>query len=106
MVLHATTCGTDLCAARIQCRVLAYEGDLQMPKSNLTIKIDDDLIYAVRVLAAQKNSSISDLVSTYIENVVRNGEEYQAAKERALARMKKGWDLGWKPVSREESHER
>jgi predicted transcriptional regulator len=77
-----------------------------MSKSNLTIKIDDDLIRAVRVLAAEKNSSISALVSTYIENLVRNEAEYQAAKERALARMKKGWDLGWKPVSREELHER
>jgi len=77
-----------------------------MSKSNLTIKIDDDLIRAVRVLAAERNSSISALVSTYIENVLRNGAEYQAAKERALARMKKGWDLGWKPVSREEAHER
>jgi predicted transcriptional regulator len=77
-----------------------------MSKSNLTVKIDDDLIHAVRVLAAKKNSSISALVSTYIENVVRNEEEYQAAKERALAILREGWDLGWKPGPREELYDR
>jgi len=77
-----------------------------MAKSNLTIKINDELIHAIRVLAAKKNSSISALLSDYIENVIRNDEEYQAAKEQALAILRKGWDLGWTPGPREELHER
>ena len=74
--------------------------------SNVTLKIDDDLLQQVRIIAAKNNSSISSLLSSYIENIVRNDEEYQVAKERAVRRLEKGWDLGWTPVPRDEMHER
>ena len=77
-----------------------------MSKSNVTIKVDDALLREVRVIAAKKDSSISALLSDYIENIVRDDKAYSEARDRAKARMKEGWDLGWKPGSREELHDR
>lgn len=76
-------------------------------KTNITLKLDADLLRAVKVVAAQKGTSISALMTEKLEEVVKGKDEYEKAMKRALARMKKGWGLGWqKPKSRDELHER
>ena len=79
-----------------------------MPKkTNVTLKLDAELIRAVKVLAAEKGMSISAVMREKLEEFVKEKDEYERAMKRALARMKKGWDLGWqKPKSRDELHER
>ena len=79
-----------------------------MPKkTNVTLKLDAELIRAVKVLAAEKGMSISAVMTEKLEEFVKEKDEYERAMKRALARMKKGWDLGWqKPKSRDELHER
>jgi len=76
-------------------------------KTNLTIKLDSDLVRPVKVVAAQQGSSISALVAEKLRELVNEGDGYERAKRRAIARMKVGWALGWqKPKSRDELHER
>ncbi|OLE13329.1 MAG: hypothetical protein AUG89_05380 [Acidobacteria bacterium 13_1_20CM_4_56_7] len=76
-------------------------------KANITLKLDRDLLRKVRVLAAERDTSVSALMSEQLEKAVREREGYQQAKRRALAILKKGFDLGYKPpASRDELHER
>ena len=76
-------------------------------KSNLTLKLDVDLLREIRVLAAQEDTSISALLSAVIEKMVRERRAYDGAKIRALRRLKAGLALDWKrPRSRDELHER
>ena len=76
-------------------------------KSNLTVKLDADLLREIRVLAAQEDTSISALLSAVIEKMVRERRAYDGAKIRPLRRLKAGLALDWKrPRSRDELHER
>jgi predicted transcriptional regulator len=79
-----------------------------MPKkTNITLKLDADLLRAVKVAAAEKGTSISAVMTEKLEEFVKEKDDYERAMKRALARMKKGWALGWqKPKSRDELHER
>jgi hypothetical protein len=76
-------------------------------KTNITLKIDAELLREARVLAAEDGTSISALLAARLEQVVRERKGYQQARRRALARLSKGLDLNWTPAaSRDELHER
>ncbi len=76
-------------------------------KSNITLKLDRDLLREVRILAAEKDTSISALLTVHLQEIVRNRRGYDQAKNRVIARMRKGYDLGFTPPkSRDELHER
>ena len=76
-------------------------------KTNITLKIDAELLREVRVLAADEGSSISALVAAHLKEAVRERKGYNRARRSALARLRKGFDLKWTPVaSRDELHER
>ncbi len=76
-------------------------------KTNVTLKIEVDLLREARILAAEEGSSISALLAARLEQAVRERRGYQQARKRAVARLRRGFDLGFKaPVSRDELHER
>jgi hypothetical protein len=76
-------------------------------KTNITLKIDADLLREARVIAAEERTSISAMLSTRLEEAVRERKGYQQALRRAVARLRKGFDLGWTPPhSRDELHDR
>jgi len=76
-------------------------------KSNITLKIDTDLLREAKIVAAKEDTSISALLTRELENLVRRRGAYEKARKRALSRLKEGWDLGWTPpLSRDELHER
>jgi len=76
-------------------------------KTNITLKLDAELLKAVKVVAAQRGTSISALLTSKLEEEVKQNDEYEKAMKRSIARMKEGWNLGWqKPKSRDELHER
>lgn len=76
-------------------------------KTNITLKLDADVIREARVVAAKEGKSVSALLAEQLEKVVRDRNGYEEARERELARMRKGLDLGWTPPrSRDELHER
>ena len=76
-------------------------------KTNVTLKIEDTLLREARILAAEEGTSISALLSTRLEQAIRERRGFEQARRRALARLEKGFDLGWvKPGSRDELYER
>ena len=77
-----------------------------MAKTNITLKIDTDLLKKVKILAAQRESSITALITDLLEEKLEKDLDYEQAKQRALARLEKGYDLGSQPVPRAELHER
>jgi hypothetical protein len=76
-------------------------------KANVTLTIDADLLREARVLAAEEGTSVSGLLRDRLEELVRRHKAYDAARRRALARLRAGYDLQWTPPrSRDELHER
>ena len=86
------------------CAALYY---VPIMKSNITLKLDADLLREARVLAAEEDTSISAMLAAKLEQIVRDRKTYQRARKRALARLREGMDLRWTPPkSRDEIHER
>ena len=76
-------------------------------KTNVTLKLDADLIREARILAAEEGRSISALLTDRLEALVRERKAFDTARRRALARLREGFDLQWTPArSRDEIHER
>jgi hypothetical protein len=76
-------------------------------KTNVTLKLDAELVREARVLAAHDGTSMSRMLAERLEELVRRRKAYDTAKRRALARLRGARDLGWKrPRSRDELHER
>ncbi len=76
-------------------------------QTNLTLKLDADLIREAKVLAAERGTSVSRLLANELEDLVRRDKRYNAAKRRALGRLRRGFDLEWTPpASRDELHAR
>jgi hypothetical protein len=76
-------------------------------KTNITLKIDAELIREARILAAEDGTSISALLGEFLAQTVRERKGYEQARRRAKARLRRGFDLKWTPpASRDELHER
>lgn len=75
-------------------------------KTNITLKLDSNLLREIRVLAAEEGTSVSALLTDRLEQIVRERKAYDRARKRALARLREGLDLHWiPPRSRDELHE-
>ncbi len=76
---------------------------------NITLAIPKDVLRKAKILAIQKNTSLSALLSKTLEDLVAHQEAYEQARQRNLAILKNGYNLGtagkigWK---RENLHER
>jgi post-segregation antitoxin (ccd killing protein) len=78
-----------------------------MAKQNITLSLDKDLIRRARQLSVRRSMSVSRLLSTELEKLVRDREQYDMAKRRALATLKKGYRMGGrKTPGRDELHDR
>ena len=78
-----------------------------MAKSNVTLKLDADLLREARVLAAEAGRSLSALLTDRLEAMIRERKAFEKARRRALARLREGLELQWTPPrSRDELHER
>ena len=67
-------------------------------KTNITLKLDADLLREARILAAEEGSSISRLLAARVEEIVGERKGYARARRRALIRLRKGFDLRWTAV--------
>ena len=56
-------------------------------KRNVTVQLDEEVIAKVKVLAAQRGTSISGLVAAEITRLSDQRERYERAKTEALARL-------------------
>ena len=76
-------------------------------KTNVTLKLDADLLREARVIAAEEGRSVSALLAQRLESMVRERKAFEKARRRALGRLREGLDLQWAPPkSRDELHER
>lgn len=76
-------------------------------KTNVTLKVDADLVREAKVLAARRGTSLSRLMSEQLESMLREETGYEAAQRRAVSRLDAGYDLDWSPTAgRDELHER
>jgi uncharacterized protein DUF6364 len=76
-------------------------------KTNITLKLDSNLLREAKILAAENGTSISAMLAERLEQVVRERKTYDRARKRAIARLREGMDLQWTPPhSRDELHER
>jgi hypothetical protein len=80
---------------------------MDIKKTNITLKLDAGLVRAIKVIAAVQGISVSALMARKLEEEVRQNGNYDQAMKRALALMKESSGSGWqKPKSRDELHER
>ena len=90
-----------LCSTLTTC----YDGSAM--KTNVTLKLDADLLREARVVAAEEGRSISALLTDRLEAIVRERKAFDKARRRALARLRDGLNLQWTPPeSRDPLHER
>jgi Family of unknown function (DUF6364) len=76
-------------------------------KQNITLSLDKTLIRKSKIIAAQRETSVSKMLSDELERLIQHAEQYELAKRKALANLKKGFHFGGKiTASREELHER
>jgi hypothetical protein len=81
--------------------------DFVAGKVNVTLTIDANLLREARVLAAEQGTSVSGLLGDRLDELVRRHKDYDAARRRALSRLRAGYDLQWTaPASRNDLHER
>jgi hypothetical protein len=78
-----------------------------METQNITLSIPKSVLRRVKVLAAQRQTSVSRLLTQVVERMLAEETEYEAARKRQAVLLEKGFKLGFhKPASREELHER
>lgn len=74
---------------------------------NITIRLDRRTLRKAKVLAAQRNTSISGLLAQQIESLVGEADAYEQAQRRALALLDRGFPLGGRiETTRDEWHQR
>ena len=76
-------------------------------KRNITLKLGNSVLRTARVMAAEQDVSVSELVATLIEQAANSRHSSEQAKQSGLARLRKGYHLGFTPAkSRDELYER
>ena len=79
------------------------------PTQNITLSIPKSILRKAKILAIQKNTSLSGLLTQTLTSLVARQESYQHARQRNLELLKNGLDLdtrGQAHWKREELHER
>lgn len=80
-----------------------------MEYQNITLSIPKDILLRVKHIAIEKRTSVSGLLSSVLEDIVKKEDSYKKARERHISLLNNAPDLGtsgktsW---SRESIHER
>lgn len=70
-----------------------------------TIDLPDDLLHRAKVVAAQRKTTLKELVQAGLDWVLQSEAE-RGDRPAALARLHKGLRLGGQPLTRDLTHER
>jgi hypothetical protein len=76
---------------------------------NVTLALPKGVLTRVKVLAAERGTSISALLAGLLDEAVGRDDAYRRARERGLAALDRPADLGTggrRPAARAELHER
>ena len=80
-----------------------------METQNITLALPKEVLHKVKLIAVKRRTSVSALLTNALKELVEQSDEYEKARRRQLALMKKGLNLNlgdgprW---TREELHER
>lgn len=80
-----------------------------METRNITLSLPEETLREVKVLAARRGTSVSALLSETLTDLLARESGYAAARERSLATLGQGRDLGTQGEIawyRDELHER
>ncbi len=80
-----------------------------MEKQNITLSLPKDILRKVKIIAVEEGTSVSGLLASMLEEIVRKKERYQTAHHSHKAILERGLDLGTRGSAswtREELHER
>ena len=76
-------------------------------KQNVTVRLDRQTLHKAKILAARRNTSISELLAQEVEHLISQDDAYEQARSQAMALLDQGFHLGGKiTASRDELHER
>lgn len=78
-------------------------------RQNVTVSVPSGLVRQARIIAAERGTSVSAMLSQMLEELVESEHGYRQAEQRSLALLSEGFDLGTGgeiTPSREELHER
>ncbi len=73
---------------------------------NVTLKLDEALLREARHHAVDEGLSLSAWLTVQLQKLVRDPDDFAAARSGALAAMRKGFPLGGRKVRREELYDR
>jgi 3',5'-cyclic AMP phosphodiesterase CpdA len=71
-------------------RVKTHDADRQ----NVTLSLSRPLLRKAKILAVERQTSLSGLLAGALEDLVKGQDEYEKAKERALSYMRNARNLG------------
>ncbi len=80
-----------------------------MERRNITLSLPKDTLLKVKLIAVQRQTSVSGLLTQALERLVEHEDAYVHARRRHLEWLKRGADLGTAgqvSVGRDELHER
>lgn len=78
-------------------------------KQNVTLAIPKSLLRKAKVVAAERQTSLSALLTQLLATLVEQEDQYEQARQRSLALLEQGFELGTQGKitwSRDELHER
>jgi hypothetical protein len=76
-------------------------------KTNITLNLDAGLVRDLKALAAESGTSISALLTSRLEQIIRERRAFNRARVRASRRLREGMNLHWSPArSRDDLHKR
>lgn len=78
-------------------------------KQNVTLALPVEMVRRLKVVAAQRGSSISRMLTERLEEILRRDDEYERGTRRILSDFEQGFDLGTqgrRTWTRDELHER
>ena len=80
-----------------------------MANQNVTLALPQATLVQARKIALERRTSLSRLLIGLIEELVSADERYRRARERHLAILETGYEMGTEgrsPATRDELHER
>ena len=80
-----------------------------METQNITLAIPKETLLKVKLLAVKRQTSVSGLLKKTLDDLVRQEDAYQHARQRHLQFLEQGFDLGTEGhilTPRDELHER
>jgi hypothetical protein len=87
--------------------VAIVSAPVKAEKQNITLSLSRETLRKARVLAAERGTSISGLLSEQIDEITAKNDSYERAKASALAMLRSGFGFhGIEHRTREEIHDR